>query len=91
MQHIGGALKKLIKTAGLEKGIAQQKALEIWSETVGETVSKNTEPMSIEHGILSTKTTTPVWRQELKFQKKQIIEKLNKTLNKKLIKDIRFI
>ena len=59
MQHIGGALKKLIKTAGLEKGIAQQKALEIWSETVGKTVSKNTEPTSIEHGILSIKTTTP--------------------------------
>ena len=91
MQHIGGALKKLIKTAGLEKGIAQQKALEIWAGTVGETVSKNTEPISIEHGILSIKTTTPVWRQELQFQKKQIIEKLNKTLNKKLIKDIRFI
>ncbi len=91
MQHIGGALKKLIKTAGLEKGIAQQKALEIWSETVGETVSKNTEPISIEHGILIIKTTTPVWRQELQFQKKEIIEKLNKKLNKKLIKDIRFI
>ena len=91
MQHIGGALKKLIKTTGLEKGIAQQKALEIWSEIVGETVSKNTEPISIEHGILNIKTTTPVWRQELQFQKKQIIEKLNKKLNKKLIKDIRFI
>ena len=91
MQHIGGALKKFIKTAGLEKGIAQQKALEIWPETVGETVSKNTEPISIEHGILSIKTATPVWRQELQFQKKQIIEKLNKKLNKKLIKDIRFV
>ena len=91
MQHIGGALKKLIKTAGLEKGIAQQKALELWSETVGETVSKNTEPTSIEHGILSIKTTTSAWRQELQFQKTQIIEKLNKKLNKKLIKDIRFI
>ena len=91
MQHIGGALKKLIKTAGLEKGIAQQKALEIWPETVGKTISKNTEPISIEHGILSIKTTTPVWRQELQFQKKQIIEKLNKKLNKTLIKDIRFI
>ena len=91
MQHIGGALKKLIKTAGLEKGIAQQKALEIWSETVGEIVSKNTEPTSIEHGILSIKTTTSAWRQELLFQKKQIIKKLNKKLNKKLIKDIRFI
>ena len=91
MQHIGGALKKLIKTAGLEKGIAQQKALEIWSEIVGETVSKNTEPISIEHGSLNIKTATPVWRQELQFQKKNIIEKLNKKLNKKLIKDIRFI
>ena len=91
MQHIGGALKKLIKTAGLEKGIAQQKALEIWPETVGKTVSKNTEPISIEHGILSIKTTTPVWRQELQCQKKQIIEKLNKKLNKTLIKDILFI
>ena len=91
MQHIGGALKKLIKTAGLEKGIAQQKALEIWPETVGKTVSKNTEPISIEQGILSIKTATPVWRQELQFQKKQIIEKLNKKLNKTLIKDIRFI
>ena len=91
MQHISGALKKLIKTAGLEKGIAQQKALEIWSETVGEIVSKNTEPTSIEHGILSIKTATPAWRQELQFQKIQIIEKLNKKLNKKLIKDIRFI
>ena len=91
MQHIGGALKKLIKTERKEKGIAQQKALEIWSEIVGETVSKNTEPISIEHGILNIKTTTPVWRQELQFQKKKIIEKLNKKLNKKLIKDIRFI
>ena len=91
MQHISGALKKLIKTAGLEKGIAQQKALEIWAETVGETVSKNTEPTAIEHGILSIKTATPAWRQELQFQKIQIIEKLNKKLNKKLIKDIRFI
>ena len=91
MQHIGGALKKFIKTAGLEKGIAQQKALEIWSETVGKTVSKNTEPTSIEHGILSIKTATPVWRQELQFKKKKIIKKLNKKLNKKLIKDIRFI
>ena len=49
MQHIGGALKKLIKTAGLEKGIAQQKALEIWPETVGETA------VSYTHLTLPTK------------------------------------
>ncbi len=91
MQHIGGPLKKFLKSAGLEKGIAQQGAMETWSDVVGKNVSNNTEPIGVEHGILTVKTETPAWRQELQFQKKQIIETLNKKLNKKVIKDIRFI
>ena len=91
MQHIGGPIKKFLKTAGLEKGIAQQSAIELWPDAVGENVSKNTEPVSVEHGTMTVKTETPAWRQELQFQKKQIIETLNKKLNKKVIKDIRFI
>ena len=91
MQHIGGPLKKFLKSAGLVKGIAQQNAMETWSDVVGKNVSNNTEPIGVEHGILTVKTETPAWRQELQFQKKQIIDTLNKKLNKKVIKDIRFI
>jgi len=80
-----------LKTSGLEKGVAQQSAIDIWAEVVGQSVAKNTEPESVEHGVMIVKTETPTWRQELLFQKKQIIEKLNKKLNKKVIKDIRFI
>jgi len=91
MQHIGGPLKKFLKTAGLEKGVAQQNAMDVWREVVGDNVSKNAEPIVVEHGVMTVKTETPVWRQELQFQKKQIIKNLNKKLNKKVIKDIRFI
>ena len=91
MQHIGGPIKKFLRSAGLEKGIAQQNAMDIWPDVVGKNVSKNTEPVSVEHGTMTVKTETPAWRQELQFQKKQIIETLNKKLNKKVIKDIRFI
>jgi len=91
MQHIGGPIKKFLRSAGLEKGIAQQNAMDIWPDVVGKNVSKNTEPISVEHGTMTVKTETPAWRQELQFQKKQIIETLNKKLNKKVIKDIRFI
>jgi predicted nucleic acid-binding Zn ribbon protein len=91
MQHIGAPLKKFLKSAGLEKGIAQQGAMDIWADVVGESVSKKTETVGVGHGTLTVKTDTPAWRQELQFQKKQIIEKLNKKLNKKVIKDIRFI
>ena len=91
MQHIGGPLNKFLKSSGLEKGVAQQNAMEVWANVVGENISKNTIPVDVQHGILTIKTETPVWRQELHFQKKISVENLNKKLNKKVIKDIRFI
>ena len=57
----------------------------------GKTITKNTEAISIEYGVLKVQTKTPAWRQELQLQKIEIISKLNKKLNKKIIKDIRFI
>lgn len=91
MQHIGSALKNFIKGSGLEKGLNQQMAIEVWPEIVGKTITKNTEAISIEYGVLKVQTKTPAWRQELQLQKIEIISKLNKKLNKKIIKDIRFI
>tara|TARA_Y100001970_G_C14190111_1_gene834841 strand:- start:1159 stop:1434 length:276 start_codon:yes stop_codon:yes gene_type:complete len=91
MEHIQKAIKSFLKNTGLENGVAQQKAIEVWCEIVGEKVAKNTNAESIEHGTLTVKTKNPVWRQELLFQKKEIIKKLNKKLKKNIIKEIRFL
>jgi predicted nucleic acid-binding Zn ribbon protein len=91
MQHIAGAIKNFLKKTGLEKAIAQQNALEVWSTVVGKNVAKNASAESIEHGILLVRVTTPAWRQELQFQKKEIINSINKELRQKIIKDIKFI
>ena len=91
MQHIASALKNLIKSNGLEKGLDQQRAIGLWPEVVGENINNNTEPVSVEHGVLSIKTKNAAWSQELQLQKLQILEKLNKKLDKKIIKDIRFV
>ena len=91
MQHISRAIEKLLRKAGLEKGVAQQNALFVWKEVVGERVAENTIAEKIDHGVLVVRTTTPVWRQELQFQKTTITKKLNKKLGQKVVKDIRFI
>ncbi len=91
MQHIAKALKKLIKSTGLNKGLDQQKAIEVWQDVVGDKISNNTETVSVERGIITVKAKTPTWRQELYLQKEQIIKKINSKVNKKIIKDIRFI
>jgi len=88
---LNSIISSFLKSTGLDKGVAQQKALMIWGDIVGSAVEKNTQAESVEHGVITVRTTTPAWRQELQFKKSDIIEKLNKELGKKTIKDIRFI
>ena len=90
MQHIQVAIQNFLKKSGLNSGVEQQEALKIWGETVGNKISKNTEPMSVKNGILVIKTTNSVWKQELQIQKTEIIKRLNKRLKKNIIKEIRF-
>ena len=90
MQHIQVAIQNFLKKSGLNSGVEQQEALKIWGETVGNKISKNTEPKSVKNGILVIKTTNSVWKQELQIQKTEIIKRLNKRLKKNIIKEIRF-
>ncbi len=91
MEHIAGTLKRLIQKQGMEKEINQQKAIDVWGEIVGRKIEEHTEPLEVRFGVLTVKTSSPVWRQELQFQKNKIVESINKKLIKTTIKDIRFI
>ena len=91
MEHIGGTLKKLIKKEGLENEINQQKAIDLWEEVVGPKIKENTEPIEVQFGVMIVKVKSSVWKQELQFQKDDIIESLNRKLIKTKIKDLRFI
>ncbi len=91
MEHIARALKKFIKKQGIEKEIHQQKAIDVWAEAVGKKIKEQTEPVDVRFGVLTVRTSSPVWRQELQFHKKSIIDSINKRLKKTTIKDVRFI
>lgn len=81
----------MLKKFGIDNTIAQNKALNIWNEIVGDAVAKNAQPDRVEHGVIIVKVSSPTWRQELYFQKKEIIQKINNTIGKNVIRDIRFI
>ena len=91
MQSLKIAIDSMLKRFGIDNAIAQNKALIIWNEIVGDTVAKNTQPDRVEHGVIIVKVSSPTWRQELYFKKKEIIQKINNTLGKKVIRDIRFV
>ena len=91
MQSLKIAIDLMLKKFGIDNAVSQNKALNIWNDIVGKTVAKNTEPDRVEHGVIIVKVSSPTWRQELYFQKKEIIQKINNTIGKNVIRDIRFI
>ena len=91
MQKLKKAITSFLIKNDLEKGVQQNKAILIWEQTVGKKIAKTTDPEKVEFGILTVKTESPAWRQELVFKKQEIIDKLNAALGKNTIKEIRFV
>jgi predicted nucleic acid-binding Zn ribbon protein len=69
----------------------QESAVFFWNDIVGEVVASVTETTGVEKGVLTVKTSSPTWRQELHMQKNEILDKINKKIGSKAIKEIRFI
>ena len=63
----------------------------IWEKEVGSSIKNNTKIIAYKNKTLIIKTTTPIWKNELLFQKEQLLTKLNTNQNKTIIKDIKFI
>ena len=61
-----------------------------WTGLVGKTISNNTEIKSIKNGKVTIKTTNPIWRNELNFQKEELLNKLKEEEPKLNIKEIEF-
>ena len=77
----GNSLHEINTTINLEQ---------TWCAVVGKTISKNTEIIHFKKGILTIKSSNPIWRNELSLQKKDLIDKINNNETKFNIKEIIF-
>ena len=50
----------------------------VWKQSVGKPILKNTEIIDFKNGKLIIKTSNPIWRNELSFQKNELLNKLQK-------------
>ena len=62
-------LNTLVKKLGIEKGLRQAQAFEVWEDVVGEIAAQKAKPSRIDRGILFVKVSNSTWRQELSLQK----------------------
>ncbi len=77
----GSGFKEINETINLNKS---------WNKIVGKTISKNAEITSIKNGKITIKTSNPIWRNELTFQKEDLLDRLKKEEQNIKIKEIEF-
>ena len=61
-----------------------------WKNIVGKTIAKNTEIQNFKNGKVTVKTVNPIWRNELVFQKEDLLNRLKKEKPELNIKEIEF-
>ena len=89
MKTLGQALKELIKDLGIEGEVIHHQAVQLWPEVVGKKIATISQAEKIDGKILFIKVNNDSWRNELVFLKRDIIERLNKRIGKKVVEDLR--
>ena len=91
MKHLKKAIEQAISGSGIKPALDQEAALDLWNVIVGDVISQVTNAEKVDSGTMFIKVDSSVWRQELHMQKEEIINKVNKKIGTRAIREIRFI
>jgi predicted nucleic acid-binding Zn ribbon protein len=86
--HIGDALKGFLRKSQLKNGVRAVQITEIWEQLMGKTIAKYTNNIKIINNKLYITTTVGPLKNELLYQKKQIIERVNEAFGENVVSEV---
>ena len=90
LQRLDDILQTTLKRRKIFLDLEDKRLLPIWNKAVGLQIAAQTRPGKLKGETLFVKVSSSVWMQQLHFLKEEIIEKINQSLGKAVIKNIYF-
>ena len=87
-QSIGAVIRKLLKNQKLEGRLKELDVLKLSEELLGENLMKYINDLSVKNGTLIIKVKSAIVRNELSYQKSEIIKKINEQVGNEILKEI---
>ena len=87
-QSIGEILRQYLKATQLENVVFQQRIADLWQETVGEVITRETDRISMQNGCLYISLKSPSLRTEIMMRRSAIARVLNEKLGEDIIKSV---
>ena len=85
---LGDALRNFLHQSRLKGSIQALQIEAVWEQIMGKTVARYTDKISIHGQTLFVNTTVAALRQELLYQKENIIRRVNEALGEKVINEV---
>ncbi|HWB92141.1 MAG TPA: DUF721 domain-containing protein [Puia sp.] len=85
---LGDALRKFLHQSQLKGSIQALQIGDIWEQIMGKTVARYTDKIQIHGRTLYVNTTVAALRQELLYQKDNIIKRVNEALGEQVIQEV---
>jgi hypothetical protein len=79
-QRLGQLIKDILRRHDLDRRAAQQAAVGLWAETVGQHIARNAWPLGVREGVLLVGAANHAWAQTLHLMRAQILDALNARL-----------
>ena len=85
---IGQIIKKIIRNNKLSKRLDVLNVLDVWNNIIGKDLEKYIKSTKFVDDKLYVKLRSSIVRNEMSYKKTQLIQRINKKLNKDVIKNI---
>jgi len=87
-QTVGNYIQEFFAKNGKISLLLEQQAAELWAETVGEFIAKQTQKVVVKQGVLMVTIPNAALKFEIINRRSQIISKINEKLGCEVIKGI---
>ena len=85
---LGNVIRQLAEEYKLKDRLNQVSVVRLWEEILGTMVGRNTKEIRFNEGVLRVRIESSALRQELEFQKNEIVTKLNDSLGQNVVKEL---
>jgi hypothetical protein len=82
------AMKQFLNSSKLKGDVQAMQIEEVWDKLMGKTISKYTDSIKIIHHTLIITTTVAPLKNELLYQKENIIKRVNEALGEGVIREV---
>lgn len=87
-QSLQQILQTIIKNQKLDEVLERNELIEKFEEIVGNQIAKQVKVKNFEKGILKIEVESSVWKNEIFLLRERIIEKINQSFGKPIVKQI---